>query len=85
MHAKLKWPILSQYPLPPFIVDFICLPRKLIIEVDGGYHDAPAQQAYDAARTDYFRRAGYRVIRFKNAQIFAQYPCQIIDRITFYL
>ena len=85
MRTQLKWPIQAQYPMRPFIVDFICLPRKLIIEVDGGYHDTPEQQAYDAQRTAYFERAGFRVIRFRNEQIFSQYPSQIIDRIAFHL
>lgn len=64
-----KWPIKTQYPLPPYIVDFICLPRHLIIEVDGRSHHPALQQQYDEDRTEYFEQAGYRVIRFSSESV----------------
>lgn len=64
-----KWPIRTQYPLPPYIVDFICLPQRLIIEIDGFSHHSGMQQQRDAERTAYFERAGYRVIRFSNESV----------------
>lgn len=64
-----KWPIRTQYPLPPYIVDFICLPSRLIIEIDGFSHHSALQQQRDEERTEYFEQAGYRVIRFSNESV----------------
>lgn len=51
-----------QHPVGPYIVDFICINEKLIIELDGSQHQQ--QQTYDAQRTAFLEQAGYRVIRF---------------------
>lgn len=51
-----------QHPVPPYIVDFVCLARRLIIEVDGGQHACNR----DAARTSYLEGRGFRVLRFYN-------------------
>lgn len=64
-----KWPIQAQYPLPPYIVDFICLPYRLIIEIDGFSHHSALHQQRDEDRTEYFEQAGYRVIRFSNESV----------------
>lgn len=53
-----------QHPIGPYVVDFCCLERRLVVEVDGGQHAQRA--AADAARTRWLERAGYRVIRFWN-------------------
>ena len=58
-----------QHPVGDYIKDFICLKRKLVIEVDGGYHDEPTQQQNDQMRTEYLESKGYTVIRFKNEEI----------------
>ena len=58
-----------QHPIGDYIADFICLRRKLIIEVDGGYHNEPIQQQDDQMRTDFLENKGYTVIRFKNEEI----------------
>jgi len=49
------------------IVDFVCVERKLIIEVDGGQHASEAQE--DASRSSYLRKKGYRILRFWNNQV----------------
>jgi very-short-patch-repair endonuclease len=51
-----------QHPVGPYIADFACLERKLIIELDGGQHAEKA--SYDSRRTTYLESTGYRVIRF---------------------
>ena len=56
-----------QYPLGPYIVDFVCLPARLIIEVDGGQHTE--QMERDAARTAWLKAQGFRVIRFWNNEV----------------
>ncbi len=56
-----------QVVIEPYIVDFICLDAKLIIEADGGQH--AEQASYDARRTARLEAKGYRVMRFWNNEI----------------
>jgi very-short-patch-repair endonuclease len=56
-----------QYRLGIHIVDFVCLPARLIIEVDGGQH--AEQIARDEARTAWLESQGFRVIRFWNSDV----------------
>lgn len=79
-----KWTIHFQYPIPPYIPDFVCLERRLIIEVDGRYHDTPSQQARDASRTAHLTRMGYRVLRFRNEAVL-QSPQRTMQRIKHFL
>ena len=58
-----------QHVIGTYITDFVSLKNRLIIEVDGEYHQLPEQQLLDAERTKYFEQKGYRVIRFTNAQV----------------
>jgi very-short-patch-repair endonuclease len=50
-----------QFPLGHYIVDFVCLAERLIVELDGGQHIE--QQEYDTRRTAWLEKQGYRVIR----------------------
>ena len=50
-----------------YIVDFICLKSRLIIEVDGSQH--LGNKEYDDMRSDFLESRGYRVLRFWNNQI----------------
>ena len=56
-----------QRPVGPYIVDFICLEKKLVVEVDGGQH--AGQMELDAKRSDYLEDKGYRVLRFWNNEV----------------
>jgi len=56
-----------QHPIGNYIADFVCIERKLIVEVDGGQH--ADQLGYDAARTAWLEAAGYRVLRFWNNEV----------------
>ena len=56
-----------QEPLGPYVVDFFCLARRLIVEVDGGQHAAAGNR--DTARTAWFQARGYRVVRFWNTEV----------------
>ena len=58
-----------QHPIGPYVVDFFCPEAKLIVEVDGGQHDALAEQ--DANRTEWLEKRGYRVVRFWNNDVLA--------------
>ena len=56
-----------QVPLLGYTVDFICVDRKLIVEIDGRQHRWEAD--YDAARTEEIERHGFKVVRFSNAEV----------------
>jgi very-short-patch-repair endonuclease len=58
-----------QYLIGKYIVDFICLEKKLIIELDGWQHKEENQERYDKERTKYLERQGFKVIRFWNNEI----------------
>lgn len=51
-----------QFPIGPYVVDFVCLSHKLVIELDGGQH--VQQLDYDNQRTEYLEHFGFRVLRF---------------------
>jgi very-short-patch-repair endonuclease len=53
----------KQFPLSEMTVDFACLERRLIIEVDGEGHSYGDQPRCDAARDALLRREGFRVLR----------------------
>ena len=55
-----------QQPLGRYVVDFVCLSKKLIVEVDGGQHLASPE---DAERTAWLESQGFRVMRFWNNQV----------------
>lgn len=59
-----------QHIIGQYIADFVCLEKMLIIELDGGYHSLPEQQISDNQRTSDLQRMGYRVIRFRNDELF---------------
>ncbi len=61
--------IRRQTPIGPYIVDFACLSRRLIIEVDGGQHATDPIVRKDADRTEWLQSQRYRVIRFWNSDI----------------
>ena len=58
-----------QQPIGPFIVDFVCFQRRLIIEVDGAQHGMEHQIVHDEQRTRWLETQGYRVLRFWTHEI----------------
>ena len=65
--SDLPWKFRRQHPTGRRIVDLACPARKLVIELDGGQHDA--QYAADAERSAEIEAHGYRVIRFWNNEV----------------
>jgi very-short-patch-repair endonuclease len=63
--AKLKFR--RQFPISDYVVDFICLEKKVIIELDGGQHRE--NQTVDERRTAVLARSGFRVLRFWNDDV----------------
>ncbi|WP_449245250.1 endonuclease domain-containing protein [Desulfobacca acetoxidans] len=56
-----------QYNVGPFIVDFVCLEKKLIIELDGGQHAEMIEE--DMKRTEFLLGRGYTVLRFWDNEV----------------
>jgi very-short-patch-repair endonuclease len=61
-----------QQPLGRFIVDFVCLEKRLVVELDGGHHNEPRQQMYDLQRSEWLKERGFRVIRFWDDEVLKQ-------------
>lgn len=57
-----------QQPIGRYIVDFVCLEKRLIIEVDGGHHSE--QAAYDLERDAWLKKQGFSILRFWDNQVF---------------
>ena len=49
-----------QHPIPPYIADFCCIEKRLVVELDGSQH-APD---IDSLRTRFLQKQGWRVLRF---------------------
>ena len=58
-----------QHPLGPYVVDFYCPQRRLVVELDGSVHGQPSQARWDAHRDAQLRSMGYTVARFSNGMI----------------
>ena len=69
-----------QHIIGDFIVDFVCLDSRLIIEVDGEYHKSSEQKDADKLRSDILKELGYRTIRFTNEEIIST-PNAVVDKI----
>ena len=56
-----------QHPIEPFIVDFACIEKHLVVELDGEYHDHVYER--DQSRQQRLEAAGWKVVRFSNADV----------------
>jgi very-short-patch-repair endonuclease len=65
-HLKFR----RQVPIGPYVVDFLCLRHRLIVEADGPFHEDNA--AHDAERDAWLASQGFRVLRFANDMIIGQ-------------
>lgn len=61
-----------QHPAEKLVPDFACPDHRLAIEVDGDVHDDLVER--DAARTQLLNEMGYRVIRFRNEEVWQDLP-----------
>ena len=69
-HRFLGLKFKRQKPMGRYIVDFVCLEQRLIIEIDGGQHSE--QVHYDQRRDAWLRSQGYTVLRFWNNDVMQQ-------------
>ena len=61
--------IRRQHPIAGYIPDFVCLEKRLIVEIDGEYHNDEEQKIFDKGREDWLKEAGFTMIRFTNYQV----------------
>ena len=59
-----------QFHIERYIADFCCREQRLVVEVEGGIHEMKSQKEYDRTRFEELELAGFRVLRFKNEEIF---------------
>ena len=74
--------IRRQHVVDNFIADFVCLSKKVIIEIDGKIHEFQKEQ--DELRTLRLNKLGYEVIRFTNEEVMNS-PYQVAQKIKVYL
>jgi very-short-patch-repair endonuclease len=58
-----------QAPIGRHVVDFLCPAKRLIVELDGGHHNADEMAERDRERQLRLEQEGYRVIRFWNSDV----------------
>jgi very-short-patch-repair endonuclease len=77
---KTDLPFRRQAPIGRYIADFVCHQARLIIEVDGFWHENPEGQLRDAKRDTWLASQGYRVLRFRSQQAMDD-PQGVVDAI----
>jgi very-short-patch-repair endonuclease len=65
-----RWKFRRQHPIDKYIVDFVTLNGKLIVEVDGATHSTEAELHHDAERTRVLESCGFHVIRVSNVDVY---------------
>src|SRR5690348_1203170 len=61
---------IREMAIDPYIADFACREKKVIVEIDGDQHAEISAMQYDHKRTVYLEKCGYKVIRFWNEDVF---------------
>lgn len=79
-NKKLGYVFRRQHIIYDYIVDFVCIDKMLIIEVDGAYHAEKEQQEEDKVRTSNLKQIGFRIIRFTNEEVIWDTD-QVVNRI----
>ena len=69
-----------QHGIGPYIVDFYCPEKRLVIEIDGDSHYNPDTQIYDRKRDDFMKSLGLQVMRFTNQDILEKLD-SVLDRV----
>jgi very-short-patch-repair endonuclease len=68
-----------QHAIEDYIVDFVCLPAWLVVEVDGEVHHLPEQAEYDGGRTHALQERGFLVVRYSNEAMLYRLPEVLAD------
>ena len=64
------WKFRRQSPIGRYVVDFVTVSGKLIVEVDGATHSTDEELARDATRTEELERQGFLVMRVTNVDVY---------------
>ena len=64
------WKFRRQHPISRYVVDFVTIEGKLIVEVDGVTHDTERERAHDAERTHTLEAFGFHVVRVSNTDVY---------------
>jgi len=73
-----------QHIIDMFIVDFVCLSKQVVIEVDGKYHNTKEQQEHDKMRTKRLQELGFTELRYTNEDVLF-HLFDVINEITEYI
>ncbi|MBR0719804.1 endonuclease domain-containing protein [Bradyrhizobium liaoningense] len=65
-----RWKFRRQHPIDRYVVDFVTLDGKLIVEVDGGTHSTPVEIERDKVRTEALEACGFLVVRVTNTDVY---------------
>ena len=79
--SNLGVPFRRQRPIDRYIADFVCLPLKLVIEVDGMTHEFPEVQKNDVIRQRRLESLGFIVLRFSDDEVLRDINA-VLGRIT---
>jgi very-short-patch-repair endonuclease len=64
------WEFRRQHPIDRYVVDFVSLDGKLIVEVDGATHSEPVEVKRDRGRTEVLEACGFLVVRVTNTDVY---------------
>lgn len=67
--GRLEAKFRRQHIIGDYIVDFVCFEKKLIVEIDGGYHDEVEQQIEDNLRSEELKDYGFAILRLRNEEV----------------
>ncbi len=74
LHLRMKllggYKFRRQHPIGSYITDFACIPKKLIVEVDGATHGSKIEIIYDDKRINFLKSKGWNVVRYGNEEIY---------------
>ena len=76
---KLGYKFRRQHGVGPYIVDFYCPEKKLIIEVDGSTNQDDVIHERDKVRQKYLEDLGFKVIRFTNEEVLKDRDTVVIN------
>ena len=68
-NSKLGYKFRRQYSIGPYVADFCCPELKLVVELDGEYHDYDKQIVYDKERENYLKEFGFMVLHIRNEEV----------------
>ena len=65
-----RWKFRRQHPIDRYVVDFVTLDGKLIVEVDGVTHSEPSELARDNAHSEVLEACGFHIVRVSNSDVY---------------